>query len=200
MDAKNLKEASPSNNALEVWKGLIRPQYRIAKSWLDKGTGISDPYAQFFFYFAGFNAIYFLWGKIDKKPDQPETAHIENLLKKFDDAKAKKILDEVKTSIDYFCKRNPIRQMKTRTNTDLIGDNSKGDKWQRVLKDEKLSASERLVALGYILYLVRSNLVHGSKEKSESGDDSEIIEYSLKPLKAFLKEAIAWTYDQYPYI
>lgn len=71
------------------------------------------------------------------------------------------------------------------------GDKTEGIKWRKILQNNKRTASERVIALGGILYLVRCNLVHGSKE--DSGDDEKIIEKSLEPMKIFLEEAISWT-------
>jgi hypothetical protein len=50
---------------------------------------------------------------------------------------------------------------------------------------------ERLVALGMILYLVRSNLIHESK--AESGDDKDVIVNSVYVLKVLLEQMITFT-------
>lgn len=77
------------------------------------------------------------------------------------------------------------------------GEEFEGRRWKKKLQDNNLPASERLVAMGQILYLVRSNLVHGSK--AESGDDLEVIQTSIEPLKVFLTEAILRTRQQCPW-
>ena len=62
---------------------------------------------------------------------------------------------------------------------------------------ERLASSspvDQLAALGKILYLVRCNLVHGSK--AEMGDDERIIEASIGPLELLLKIAIDFTEKQ----
>jgi hypothetical protein len=62
---------------------------------------------------------------------------------------------------------------------------------------EKLMSSspvDWLVALGIILYLVRCNLVHGSK--AEMGDDELVIEASVAPLKLLLEKAVKLTERQ----
>jgi hypothetical protein len=46
-------------------------------------------------------------------------------------------------------------------------------------------------ALGHILYLVRSHLVQGGK--AESGDDLEIIERAVEPLRVLLNESLKLT-------
>jgi hypothetical protein len=73
-----------------------------------------------------------------------------------------------------------------------IGDAEEGKKWRRQLRAGK-TCMEQLVALGRILYLVRSNLVHGSK--AESGDDKEIVVNSVRALKILLEQTITLTKD-----
>ena len=51
-----------------------------------------------------------------------------------------------------------------------------------------------LVAFEKFLYLVRCNLVHGSK--AEMGDDEQIIETSIGPLELLLEIAIDFTERQ----
>ena len=195
MGAKNVERNSHNTGDLWAWDDLIRFQLNIAKRWLKRGNQTKDLFAKFFFYFAGFNAIYFLWRKIDNLDQTNEGKHIENLLAKFDEQKAQEILNKVRTSIDYYCQRRPIRRMDRRTDKrPFEGDIREGRKWQKRLKDQNLSPIERLISLGQILYLVRSNLVHGSK--AESGDDREIIQMSIDPLRVFLKEALLWSRQQ----
>ena len=71
-----------------------------------------------------------------------------------------------------------------------IGAEGEGRKWRRQLSEGKTSI-ERLVALGMMLYLVRSNLVHGSK--AESGDDKDVIVNSVYALKILLEQMITFT-------
>ena len=195
MGAKNVERNSHNTGDLWAWDDLIRFQLNIAKRWLKRGNQTKDLFAKFFFYFAGFNAIYFLWRKIDNLDQTNEGKHIENLLAKFDEQKAQEILNKARTSIDYYCQRRPIRRLDRRTDKrPFEGDIREGRKWQKRLKDQNLSPIERLISLGQILYLVRSNLVHGSK--AESGDDREIIQMSIDPLRVFLKEALLWSRQQ----
>jgi hypothetical protein len=188
-----MMEENQNKNNLWKCRKLIEFQLKIAQRWQKRGNEIEkDIFAKFFFYFAGFNAIYFLWSIIDDLGQSREANHIKNLLEKIDETKVQKVFDKVKDSIDYFCKRRPIQQMIKRTcNSPYKGDETKGDELKKVLQDKNKNASEKIVALGIILYFVRCNLVHGSKE--ESGDDYEIIKKSIKPLSVFLEEAISWT-------
>lgn len=181
-------------NYLYDFSGLIDFQLGIANRWLERGNIIEDIFAKFFFYFTGFNAIYFLWKKIDKINRRNEKECIKNLLKKFSRLKTQEILDKVKTSVDYFINREPIKRMDKRTNKQFIGDDSDGCNWKSVLQNNDKSASEKLIALGNILYLIRCNLFHGSK--SQLGDDRKIIEKSVEPLRVFLEETISLTKQQ----
>lgn len=195
MQVKKLERDNISANDLRDWFILINNQLEIAKSWLQKGDETEDIFAKFFFYFTGFNSIYFLWGKIDNPHLRSERKHINNLLKKLDGLKAQKILDKIKTSVDYFIQRPPIIQMNKRTKRkQYTGDDSKGRKLKNLLQKNNISASERLIAMGQILYLVRCNLFHGSK--TQSGVDKEIVKNSIEPLKVILKEAISLTEQQ----
>jgi hypothetical protein len=195
METKKLERASYSRNDLWAWEDLIRFQLNIAERWLKRGDESKDIFSRFFFYFTGLNALYFLWRKIDNLDQTSEGKHIENLLTKFGEQKAREILNKVRTSIDYYCQRRPIQRMDRRTyKRPFEGDIREGHKWQKRIKDQSLSPIERLISLGQILYLVRCNLVHGSK--AESGDDREVIQMSIDPLRVFLEEALLWTRQQ----
>lgn len=198
MGTKNVERTGCNTENLWAWDDLIRFQLNVAERWLKRGNEAKDIFAKFFFYFTGFNALYFLWRKIDNLDHTNEGKHIENLLKKFDEEKAQEILEKIRSNVDYFCQRRPIQRMDRRTiNNPYVGEESEGRKWKRWLRDKSLSASKRIIAMGQILYVVRSNLVHGSK--AESGDDLDIIQTSIEPLRIFLAEATLWTKQQCPW-
>jgi len=71
------------------------------------------------------------------------------------------------------------------------GDPMEGGRLKEALADTHAPAKDRLVALARIIYLVRNNLVHGSK--LESGDDEEVVEHAAKGLMAILDHAIPHT-------
>ncbi|MCZ7357897.1 MAG: hypothetical protein O8C66_03915 [Candidatus Methanoperedens sp.] len=199
MNSKNIKRYIPSKASLWGVDDFIRNQHNIAERWLRKGNETEDIYSKFFFYFAGFNAIYFQWGVINKI-DGSQQEKIQNLLEQLGDSKAKEIIDEVKNEVEYFCRRKPIQKMNRRIGEKLmVGYSDDGIRYQKILQDEYRPALERIVSLGQILYLVRSNLVHGSKEESGSGDDFEIIKSSIEPLKVLLTEGITWSKKQCPF-
>lgn len=197
---------SQNKNYLWNCKRLLEFQVKIAQRWQKLGNETKKNetrggiFAQFFFYFAGFNAIYFLWRIIYNLDPYREANHIKELLEKIDETTAQKILSKVKSSVDYFCQREPIQQMIKRScKSPYKGDETEGDKMKKILQNKNKTASEKIVALGTILYFVRCNLVHGSKEESGSGDDNEIIKKSIKPLSVLLEEAISWTRQQCPW-
>ncbi len=201
-----IKRSNPGEKDLYDIDDFIRNQVDIAERWLKRGDMTRDGYAKFFFYFAGFNALYFLWGKVNKVtkingsiPSQQDI--IENILGQFGDEKAEEILGKVKTEVNYFRNRNPIQAMIERRPDKkfLEGNQNNGKEYRDILNNEKLTASKRLEAFAKILYLVRSNLVHGSKRAEDSGDDEKIIASSIKPLEIFLTEAVSWTKGQCPF-
>lgn len=180
------------------WSELMLFQLDISERWYKRGNESTDPFAQFFFYFAGFNALYFLWSRIDfmeihqwKLPG--EARQISNLLQKLSNEKVEIVGRELQSTFDYFSRRLPIQRMDKRTHESAsIGDEAEGKKWRRQL-GKGTSIKENLEALGSILYLVRSNLVHGSK--TESGDDKEIVVNSVHALKVLLEQTIVLTKD-----
>jgi len=197
MDNKTEEKIGHNPNNLWNWKDLIEFQLDIAERWFHRGNETEDIFAKFLFYYTGFNAIYYLWRKLDDL-GQVEWKHIENLLNKFNEAKAHELLDKVRIAVDYFIQHDPIQRMDVRNlRNQNIGNKSEGRKWKIKLQDNNLSKLERLNALGQILYIVRCNLVHGSKK--ESGDDLKIIKMSIEPLKLFLTETLFWSKQQCPW-
>lgn len=179
-------------------KDFIRYQFEIAKRWKDRSEITTDKFAKCFFSFSGFNALYFLWGVIDKKSHEPEYKIIEYFLRKFDSIRAEKILQALSKEIRYFIKREPIQNMKKRNPYNFNeGDPKYGRKWKEML-DKKNNSVDRLVALGEIIYMIRSNLVHGSK--TQCGDDEKVIDNSIHPLEALLIESISMTKKKYPWL
>jgi len=167
-------------------------QTNIARRWLKRGNQTQDVFAKFFFYFSGFNGLYFLWRKIDQLKDTNQKLHITNLLAKIEEKEASQILNEVRESVEYFCERPPIQRMDKRsTGSQSQGEEKEGGEEREILRNNQLSASDRLAALGRMLYLIRCNLVHGSK--TESGDDKEVIQKSIEPLRLLLEESLKLT-------
>lgn len=178
------------------WCDLAEFQLHVAERWRDRGATSADAYARFFFYFAGINALYYLWSKVDdvrvRAPEKPpnELGQIEHLLSKVTPSQASALIAAASTSIQFFRERRPVERMDKRSSgRPTIGDAGEGRKAREVL----LQGSEQALvsALGRILYLVRSNLVHGSK--MDQGDDERVIINSVPCLQAILEWGITLT-------
>jgi hypothetical protein len=183
---------------MNEWWSLFDLQARIAERWRDRGDQTRDPFARFFFYFAAFNALYFLWKCIDQKEtsvekERNEGKQIANLLSKFSESEAADILGTIDANVTYFLKRQAIRRMDTKPG---FGDPQEGRKWQRKLR-EGSSSINQLNALGQIIYIARSNLAHGSK--ADSGDDEEIIRQSLPPLKILVERSLKKAHEEFAF-
>jgi len=173
----------------EFHSSIMDFQLDIAKRWNERGSKTRDDFAKFFFYFAGLNSLYYLWKVLDNLSSKTrEREHIENLLNKLGEDKAREILGKIDKSIEYFSRRS-IRKMMYRSPDRPDGDLREGEELRRRL--ENGSNLDRVVALGKILYLIRSNLFHGSK--AQTGDDREIVERSIAPLRVLLAESISLT-------
>ncbi|MEQ8191443.1 MAG: hypothetical protein ABRQ39_25990 [Candidatus Eremiobacterota bacterium] len=173
-------------------------QRHIAEQWLHKGN-ITDEknddtiiFARFFFYFTGFNAMYFLYKEIDNLDGRytppkkcPEYKQIEHLLDKFDETTAQKIRNNIEPSIKFFSNRS-IQPMNIRNERERkrIAEKNKTN----ILNSS--SVKEKIKALGQAIYNVRCNLYHGSKEAS--ADDQRIVSNCIKPLEVFLEKAIKY--------
>lgn len=170
-------------------------QCNIAWRWLNRGDNSGDVFAKFFFYFAGFNALYFLWKEIDDVRNQEgnpagEEKQIHHVIGMIETPTAKKILRQLTEPIKFFLDRGPIQRMDRRIDDcPSEGGKREGAKWHKRLMAE--DPIEKLKALGSILYLIRSNLVHGSK--AESGDDKEIINHAVAALRLIFREALSLT-------
>ena len=110
-------------------------QCNIAKRWLKRGDDTKDIFAQFFFYFTGFNAMYIiekekLTKTIGEEPSERKL--IENLLAKFN-KRSQEIIKKIKPSIEYFgFTHNPIINM----NND---NTSWGETNQKILRNNEKS-------------------------------------------------------------
>lgn len=185
-----------SQAQFDTWQEMMRFQYDIASRWLDRARNTDDPFAKFFFLFSGFNSLYFLWGHIDSITNSEgallnEVRLITHLLSKLDTETATSILNAIQPQIEFFRQHRPISRMDKRTADNPRHGNEEEGRSARNKLATTNDPAKQLKGLGSILYLVRSNLVHGSK--IDSGDDSEIIEASLGPLEAVLVETLGYT-------
>lgn len=127
--------------------------------------------------------------KNGRENEPSEGDQIKNLLRKLD-SDAEEILGQLSPAIEFFSSRDPIQQMGKRTCSNFIkGKEERGRRAREGLASS--SPVERLIALGEIIYLVRCNVVHGSK--AQMGDDEQVIEVSVGPLALLLQRAIEVT-------
>ena len=168
---------------------LYEFQIAIAERWRGKGQKAWDPFSKFFFFFAGFNDLYFLWKQIDGDPGK-EDENVSRILAKLSNEEADKPLAQLSTQVNYFKNRSPIQSMGDRSsNNQSMGKDSEGKKLKAALLNSSATPSERLVAFGGIIYLVRCNLVHGNK--IDSGDDETIIMNTVCPLELILETSLS---------
>jgi hypothetical protein len=160
----------------------------------------NDIFMRFFCLFAAFNGLYYLWNEVDAmKGDDGrplgEGKQIEHLLRKLSNDQAKQTLDQATAAVRYFSDRRPIQRMGMRDPAHPYeGNQDEGQKWKKRLIDSSAPALDRVVALAQILYLVRSNLVHGGK--MESGDDEVVISNAVGGLQAALDAAMNLTHER----
>ena len=135
-------------------------------------------FAQFFFLWSSFNALYNLAGESGTS----EINRMEDLIDSLDDEDIYKFFEETKNSCDYFIKgRDLIKDMKRylykeepleKMDIDVIRKNYK----------ENRNTKENFKNIIRIIYRVRNNLTHGSKEMR--GDDILITKKALPILKS----------------
>lgn len=175
---------------------LAHFQLRIAEQWFERGEKTRDVFAKFFFFYTAFNALFFLWKEVDEvgrgESNEPrETKQIENLLGRLGGALWDELGATLGEPISFFAGRAIERMDKRGGTQPLRGKATEGRKHQRVLADPRVDATEKLKALGNILYLVRCNLAHGSK--MVMGDDFDVIENAVPLLQSFSSRAIQYT-------
>ena len=135
-------------------------------------------FAQFFFLWSSFNALYNLAGPFDIS----EIKRMEGLIDKLDDEDIDKFFEETKNFCDYFIKeRELIKDM--RRYLHKVEPLEKMD--IHVIRknyEENRNTKENLKNIIRLIYRVRNNLTHGSKEMR--GDDVLIIKKAIPILKS----------------
>ncbi len=124
------------------WADLFEFQRRVAERLLDRGRATGDIHAKFFFFFSGFNALYFLWATVDRKSLSEllhETDQIEHLLQMLDERDCQQVLEAVAEDVDYLGAKGSTHR-------------------------------EKLAALGQTLYQLRCKLVQG-QERSGGNEE-----------------------------
>lgn len=175
---------------LARYSDLAHFQVRIAQQWFARGEKTSDVFAKFFFFYAAFNALTFLWKKVDRV-EGGDIPQIENLVDKLDGAVWQKLARDFAEPIGFFTRRAIERMDKRKRSEPSRGEGREGRGHQRVLADPSADPTEKLKALANILFLVRCNLTHGSKMMM--GDDLNIIQNAVPLLRALSSRAISYT-------
>jgi len=160
-------------------------QIGIARSWLKRGQATNDPFAKFMFFFAGFNALYFLV-RLEERAQGNEMEDVTRLVRRLGETACDDILRCTEPESGFF-RQTIILNMSRRNVSRIEGDETQGREL-RATFESATSSVDRLAALSRILYLVRCNLVHGSKR--QAGDDERIVSNSVRPLELLLERGI----------
>lgn len=154
----------------------------ISENWYKKAKKTNNSkYAKFFFLWCSFNALYNLAGEY-RTEDKVRIKELVNVLKEED---VEVFFEKTKQFCDYFLlKRNPIKDMKK----EYHGKNQPKEVTDFETIKERYIANDKKVEIikdiMIIIYRVRNNLTHGSKEMS--GDNYKIIENSIPILEAII--------------
>lgn len=89
--------------------------------------------------------------------------------------------------VQYLLERGPIQRMDRREPSGITGSIEEGRRHQRRLRDEQ-DPSERLRSLAQILYVVRCNLVHGSK--MVDGYDIDLLQRCAPALRLIAEASL----------
>lgn len=138
-------------------------------------------FAQFFFLWSSFNALYNLVGPFGIS----EIKRMEGLIDKLDEEDIDKLFEETKIFCDYFIKeRDLIKDMKRY----LYKEEPLEKMDIHVIRknyEENRDTKENLKNIIKIIYRVRNNLTHGSKEMN--GNDVSIIKKAIPILKSTIR-------------
>ncbi len=167
---------------------LIGQQLMIANVWVARADGTTDLFYEFICRYMAFNALYFVWRRIDPilsaQNSPPEKTWIDTAVEQLTDD-ADRLLVACQESIEFFVGRDGVRRMDKRTVAEPItGDPTEGQGHVLTLRDGEAPAVGRLVALARLVYLVRCNLMHGGK--IDSGSDEHVVANALSVLKAIV--------------
>ena len=155
---------------------------KISKEWYLKAREIKNSkYAKFFFLWCSFNAIYNLIGKYDTA----DIKRIKKLIDKLNEEDAEIFFKEAKQFCNFFVlERSPIKDMKKEFHG--IRQPSEVVDFESII--ERYTTNEKKIEIikdiMIIIYRVRNNLTHGSKEFS--GNDYEVIENSIPILEVIV--------------
>ena len=99
------------------------------------------------------------------------------------------LLESQNDCVRYLVDRGPVYRMDGRTRTKTAGSPRDGRRHLATLVDPSASAAKKAAAMAGILYLIRCNLVHGSK--SMSVDDGTLMRRTVPALRAIAQAVLA---------
>jgi hypothetical protein len=135
-------------------------------------------FAQIFFLWSSFNALYNLAGTSGTR----EINRMEGLIERLDDEDINKFFKETKNSCDYFIKeRDLIKDMKRYLYKEEPLEKMDIHTIRKNYEENRIT-KENMKNIIRIVYRVRNNLTHGSKEMR--GDDILIIKKAIPILKS----------------
>ena len=203
--------ADPETNPFTANRELAIFQTNIAKEWLRRSNNSSDIFAQFYFYFTAFNALYFVWSMlrqfdeykaklkdIEKVNSTPpgsriigEVRQIAFLLSQLAAHQQNELIQSLQPEIEYFLNRRALNDMGKRNARQREGNSDEG----KAANEQLRESASCLIGLGRIIYLMRCNLVHGSKGGGET--DQDLIEVGVKVLREIVPITISLTEEKY---
>ena len=156
---------------------------KISKEWYQEAKEINNSnYAKFFFLWCSFNALYNLAGEYNIADKE----RIQELINELREEDVEDFLRKTKQFCDYFLfERLPIKDMKK----EFHGKKQPEEVLEFESVKNKYMANEKKIEIikdiMIIIYRVRNNLTHGSKEVS--GNDYEVVENSVPILEVIVK-------------
>lgn len=122
-----------------------------------------------------------------------ERALIEQAVEQLGEEKAKQILEAHADFIRYLCEERlrPIHRMDVRSRDNTVGDERMGKAYLETLKSSQASDTKKIKALAGTLYLIRCNLVHGSKVMD--AEDQDLVQRAVPPLRSITEAVLNHT-------
>jgi hypothetical protein len=173
---------------------IVRFQIEVADGWIRESREESaHPRLRFIGYFMAFNALYWLWGMLEGT-HQSEVARIQALVEELGLDTANRILSRHSSFMGFLISRGPIRRMDKRSRTSAAGHPGDGTRFLALLQDR--APTTKLKGLASILYLIRCNLVHGSKVAHAEGAD--LVRQSIPPLRSIAEACLEYSRNRPP--
>ena len=166
---------------------------KISNDWFSKAKGIKKAiFYKFFCLWSSFNALYNLVGNYDTK----DNVRIHKLIEELSENDAGSIIRDTKKNCDFFMlQRGPIQDMQKRLfGLDQPDDVKNFNRIKAKYSNPDVSNKKKLKYLVDVLYRVRNNLTHGSKEVS--GMDKEVILNAVPILEKLIRVISSRVFEQ----